>query len=172
MLGTGSGSYFLEELNLSENSLGDDAAGRIIEAAVRDRCRRDDATALWLDLSVNRIKNPQSLFQKMEVGVDLDCCYCSVQSVHGSALKVVGGDIFQHASKIDVSLFFLIAVTDRLGHHGPTENLQSVWLKAAWLCFIISNCAEFQDPDIACVCASLDTFWLRAVQASKCIVKA
>ncbi|CAK9105190.1 unnamed protein product [Durusdinium trenchii] len=106
MLGTGSGSYFLEELNLSENSLGDDAAGRIIEAAVRDRCRRDDATALWLDLSVNRIKNPQSLFQKMEVGVDLDCCYCSVQSVHGSALKVVGGDIFQHASKIDVSLFF------------------------------------------------------------------
>ncbi|CAK9082747.1 unnamed protein product [Durusdinium trenchii] len=66
MLGTGSGSYFLEELNLSENSLGDDAAGRIIEAAVRDRCRRDDATALWLDLSVNRIKNPQSLFQKME----------------------------------------------------------------------------------------------------------
>ena len=64
-MGTGSGTYFLEELNLSENNLDDHAAGRIIEAAVRDRCRRPTAP-LWLDLSANCIKHPQSVFKKME----------------------------------------------------------------------------------------------------------
>lgn len=51
----------------------DDAAKRIIESALRDRCR-DGAAApaaaavLWLDLSSNCIKRPESVVQKMEVG--------------------------------------------------------------------------------------------------------
>lgn len=64
-MGNGSKSYFLEELNLSENNFDDDAARQIIEAAVRDRCSKP-STVLWLDMSANCIKQPKKLFQKME----------------------------------------------------------------------------------------------------------
>eukprot|EP00434_Breviolum_minutum_P038701 symbB.v1.2.034339.t1/scaffold4415.1/size39987/3 len=71
LLGTCNGGHFLEELNLSENRFDDAAAGRLIEAAVRERCERSPqaagaSTALWLDLSVNCIKHPQTVFQKLE----------------------------------------------------------------------------------------------------------
>ena len=70
----GKGGHFLEELNLSDNRFDADAARRILETALRDRCRQgleagSGKVALWLDLSHNCIKRPQQLFEKLEVGL-------------------------------------------------------------------------------------------------------
>jgi len=61
---------FLSEVDLQGNSLDADSVRKIVEAAVKERCERpracEGAPPLWLDVSLNRVRNPESVFQNLQ----------------------------------------------------------------------------------------------------------
>lgn len=69
-VGIGSQARFLEEVDLHGNALDAEAVRKIVEAAVKERCERPRAYAgsppLWLDLSLNRVRNPATVFQNLQ----------------------------------------------------------------------------------------------------------
>lgn len=69
-VGIGREARFLSEVDLRGNSLDAESVRKIVEAAVKERCERpracQGAPPLWLDLSLNRVRNPESVFQNLQ----------------------------------------------------------------------------------------------------------
>mmetsp|Transcript_73728 Transcript_73728/g.238694 ORF Transcript_73728/g.238694 Transcript_73728/m.238694 type:complete len:702 (-) Transcript_73728:65-2170(-) len=69
-VGIGAQARFLEEVDLRSNALDAEAVKKIVEAAVKERCERpracEGAPPLWLDLSFNRVRNAQTVFQNLQ----------------------------------------------------------------------------------------------------------
>lgn len=68
-VGIGAQCRFLQEVDLSGNLLDAEAVRKIVEAGVKDRADRpQDApkAPLWLDLSMNRVRNPRTVFDNLQ----------------------------------------------------------------------------------------------------------
>lgn len=68
-MGIGRNSRFLEEIGLRGNSFDGDAAKKIVETAVKERCEfkagQESSAPLWLDLSGNCIRQPEVVFENL-----------------------------------------------------------------------------------------------------------
>lgn len=69
-VGVGTQSRFLEEVDLHGNALDVDAVKKIVEAAVKERAEKphawNGAPPLWLDMSLNRVRNPKTVFENLQ----------------------------------------------------------------------------------------------------------
>lgn len=68
-VGIGAHSRFLDEVDLHGNTMDAEAVKKLVEAAVKERSERPRGVPLkplWLDLSGNRVRNPQSVFENLQ----------------------------------------------------------------------------------------------------------